>query len=441
MVYWENAARVTTALRSLGPRCSVHRCSLATSCRSAPRRTTSSGQSPTTTARSAACWASRCGPPQPRQGARSWLHGLVGKGSSPTPAYLLPPTYLPRRLPHPPHPTLPSPRPQQPVPLPSLHPLAHPPSLPRPTPAAQMSFTRRRQDASCLNGGDYKRPPPANTTCTCTATDVECDWGWARDCMKCTQLPEVRRREGRQADGQGPGSRASHAFDKARGSPRQAACAALMTGAVLAARCPPRCAPAASPPIHRASPTPPTPHRRRSCPRAPTLTTAPTASAAAASASSTATCALASTRSSATPMARARRAAAAAARPRGTAAAGAGTASSPSSWLQRPSPAWARRGTTSSRRPRSARPRARPAAPRPRSAAGSSRSRRTRPTRRSQSWARASAACASAAAAAAARRTNRWMKRWGRVWVGRCRSRRAGGCFSRRRPAPRRGGG
>jgi len=55
-----------------------------------------------------------------------------------------------------------------------------------------MSFTRRRQDATCVNGGDYKRPPPANTSCECSANDVECDWGWARDCKKCTQLPEVR---------------------------------------------------------------------------------------------------------------------------------------------------------------------------------------------------------------------------------------------------------
>jgi hypothetical protein len=55
-----------------------------------------------------------------------------------------------------------------------------------------MSFTRRRQDSACLNGGDYKRALPANTSCECGAVDVECDWGWVRDCHKCTQLPEVR---------------------------------------------------------------------------------------------------------------------------------------------------------------------------------------------------------------------------------------------------------
>ncbi|GBF87767.1 hypothetical protein Rsub_00478 [Raphidocelis subcapitata] len=54
----------------------------------------------------------------------------------------------------------------------------------------QMSFTRRRQDAACLNGGDYKRPVPTNTSCACTAADVECDWGWVRDDGKCTRLPE-----------------------------------------------------------------------------------------------------------------------------------------------------------------------------------------------------------------------------------------------------------
>ncbi|KIY96596.1 hypothetical protein MNEG_11365 [Monoraphidium neglectum] len=53
-----------------------------------------------------------------------------------------------------------------------------------------MSFTRRRMESSCINGGDYKRPLPVNTTCQCSATDVECDWGWARDCHKCTQLPD-----------------------------------------------------------------------------------------------------------------------------------------------------------------------------------------------------------------------------------------------------------
>ncbi|KAI8465440.1 MAG: hypothetical protein J3K34DRAFT_525363 [Monoraphidium minutum] len=54
----------------------------------------------------------------------------------------------------------------------------------------QMSFTRRRMESSCQNGGDFRRPPPVNTTCQCSAADVECDWGWARDCMRCTKLPE-----------------------------------------------------------------------------------------------------------------------------------------------------------------------------------------------------------------------------------------------------------
>lgn len=41
----------------------------------------------------------------------------------------------------------------------------------------QMQYTRRKQDAVCLNGGDFKRPVPVNTTCDCTLEDVECDYG------------------------------------------------------------------------------------------------------------------------------------------------------------------------------------------------------------------------------------------------------------------------
>ncbi len=42
----------------------------------------------------------------------------------------------------------------------------------------QMQFTRRKQDSVCLQGGDYQRPVPANTSCECTMTDVECDFGY-----------------------------------------------------------------------------------------------------------------------------------------------------------------------------------------------------------------------------------------------------------------------
>jgi hypothetical protein len=53
-------------------------------------------------------------------------------------------------------------------------------------------FTRRKQDAVCLQGGDYKRPPPTNKTCACTAADVECDYGYVMSAGICTALPQVR---------------------------------------------------------------------------------------------------------------------------------------------------------------------------------------------------------------------------------------------------------
>lgn len=53
-------------------------------------------------------------------------------------------------------------------------------------------FTRRKQDAVCLQGGDYKRPPPTNKTCGCTAADVECDYGYVMSGGTCMALPQVR---------------------------------------------------------------------------------------------------------------------------------------------------------------------------------------------------------------------------------------------------------
>jgi hypothetical protein len=58
-----------------------------------------------------------------------------------------------------------------------------------------MQFTRRKQDALCLNGGNYSRPVPVNKTCDCAVTDVECDYGWVRnDKGECQQLSKVRLR-------------------------------------------------------------------------------------------------------------------------------------------------------------------------------------------------------------------------------------------------------
>lgn len=56
----------------------------------------------------------------------------------------------------------------------------------------QRQFTRRKQDAVCIQGGDYKRPEPANTPCACTAADVECDYGYvAGSDGTCKALPQV----------------------------------------------------------------------------------------------------------------------------------------------------------------------------------------------------------------------------------------------------------
>lgn len=94
--------------------------------------------------------------------------------------------------------------------------LPTPPPRPSPSPAhslcmrahvrccasagAERSFTRRRQDAACLQGGSYKRPPPTNKTCACGVGDVECDYGYAAGPDgACTRLPEVRGQRARAA--------------------------------------------------------------------------------------------------------------------------------------------------------------------------------------------------------------------------------------------------
>jgi hypothetical protein len=57
---------------------------------------------------------------------------------------------------------------------------------------AQHQFTRRKQDAVCVQGGDYKRPKPATQPCACTAADVECDYGYVAGANgTCSQLPRV----------------------------------------------------------------------------------------------------------------------------------------------------------------------------------------------------------------------------------------------------------
>uniref|UniRef100_A0A383W6M8 VPS10 domain-containing protein n=1 Tax=Tetradesmus obliquus TaxID=3088 RepID=A0A383W6M8_TETOB len=56
----------------------------------------------------------------------------------------------------------------------------------------QRMFTRRKQDAVCLQGGDYKRPPPTNKTCGCTAADVECDYGYVMSGGTCMALPQEK---------------------------------------------------------------------------------------------------------------------------------------------------------------------------------------------------------------------------------------------------------
>jgi hypothetical protein len=57
---------------------------------------------------------------------------------------------------------------------------------------AQRQFTRRKQDAVCIQGGDYKRPQPTSTPCACSASDVECDYGYvAGTDGACKPLPKV----------------------------------------------------------------------------------------------------------------------------------------------------------------------------------------------------------------------------------------------------------
>lgn len=60
----------------------------------------------------------------------------------------------------------------------------------------KMSFARRGKDAQCLQGGEYKRPPPVNTTCECGEKDVECDFGFVSRDGKCLQLPKVGAPDG-----------------------------------------------------------------------------------------------------------------------------------------------------------------------------------------------------------------------------------------------------
>jgi hypothetical protein len=47
---------------------------------------------------------------------------------------------------------------------------------------ARRAFTRRKADVVCVQGGDYVRPLPVNTTCPCSlAADTECDYGFISD--------------------------------------------------------------------------------------------------------------------------------------------------------------------------------------------------------------------------------------------------------------------
>lgn len=57
---------------------------------------------------------------------------------------------------------------------------------------AKRQFTRRKQDAICLQGGDYKRPEPTTTPCACTAADVECDYGYVAGEGACKALPQEK---------------------------------------------------------------------------------------------------------------------------------------------------------------------------------------------------------------------------------------------------------
>jgi hypothetical protein len=57
---------------------------------------------------------------------------------------------------------------------------------------AQRQFTRRKQDAVCIQGGDYKRPQHTSTPCACSASDVECDYGYVAGADgACKPLPKV----------------------------------------------------------------------------------------------------------------------------------------------------------------------------------------------------------------------------------------------------------
>ena len=41
-----------------------------------------------------------------------------------------------------------------------------------------MRIKRRIPSHACLNGPDFVRGFPQNTTCSCTVNDVECDYGF-----------------------------------------------------------------------------------------------------------------------------------------------------------------------------------------------------------------------------------------------------------------------
>ncbi|KAF5837876.1 hypothetical protein DUNSADRAFT_3769 [Dunaliella salina] len=54
------------------------------------------------------------------------------------------------------------------------------------------TFQRRKPQAMCYYGADYKRPPPKVTPCACTELDTACDYGyWKNDDGKCVAVPST----------------------------------------------------------------------------------------------------------------------------------------------------------------------------------------------------------------------------------------------------------